>query len=96
MWPLNLALLDAKISILGAVSSGVDHLAFNPGSGVRIPHISLLINVASDLMKGEVLKERAAGAIPLIAQITNEALLSLVEAHQDRQNCNPAKRPRWS
>jgi hypothetical protein len=55
-----------------------------------------LINVASDLMKGEVLKERAAEAIPLIAQITNEALISLVEAHHDRQNCNPAKRPRWS
>jgi len=35
-------------------------------------------------MKGEVLKERAAEAIPLIAQITNEALLSLVEEHQDR------------
>lgn len=69
----------------------MEHLAFNPGIGFRIPHSLPLINVASDLMKGEVLKERAAEAIPLIAQITNEALLSLVEAHQDRQNCNLEK-----
>jgi len=55
-----------------------------------------LIKAASDLVKGEVLKERAAEAILLIAQITGEALLSLVEEHQDRQNRNPEKRPRRS
>jgi len=50
-------------------------------------HRAPLINAATDLMKRrEALNERAAEAIPLVTQITDEALLSLVEAYQDSQS----------
>ena len=50
-------------------------------------HRAPLVNAATDLMrKREVLNERAADAIPLVTQITDEALLSLVEAFQDYGN----------
>ena len=49
-------------------------------------HRAPLINAATDLMKKrEALNERAAEAIPLVTQITDEALLSLVEAYQNYQ-----------
>jgi len=49
-------------------------------------HRAPLINAATDLMKKrEALNERAAEAISLVTQITDEALLSLVEAYQNYQ-----------
>ena len=55
-------------------------------------HRAPLINAATDLMKRrEALNERAAEAIPLVTQITDEALLSLVAAYHDRQNSNSSK-----
>jgi excisionase family DNA binding protein len=51
-----------------------------------ILHRSPLIQVASDIVKREgVLRGQAADAVPLVTQITDEFLLSLVEAHQSRQ-----------
>ena len=47
-------------------------------------HRSPLITAATDLMqKRQALDERAAGAIVLVTQITDEALLSLVKAYQN-------------
>ncbi|MFA4837425.1 MAG: helix-turn-helix domain-containing protein [Dehalococcoidia bacterium] len=46
-------------------------------------HRSPLINAATDLMKKRgTLNERVAEAIPLVTQITDEALVSLVAAYQ--------------
>ncbi|MEA1958400.1 MAG: helix-turn-helix domain-containing protein [Chloroflexota bacterium] len=51
-----------------------------------IMHRSPLIQVASDIVKREgVLRGQAADAVPLVTQITDEFLLSLVEAYQVRQ-----------
>lgn len=51
-----------------------------------ILHRSPLIQVASDIVKREgVLRGQAADAVPLVTQITDEFLLSLVEAYQERQ-----------
>lgn len=51
-----------------------------------ILHRSPLIQVASDIVKREgVLRGQAADAVPLVTQITDEFLLSLVEAYQARQ-----------
>jgi excisionase family DNA binding protein len=51
-----------------------------------IMHRSPLIQVASDIVKREgVLRGQAADAVPLVTQITDEFLLSLVEAYQARQ-----------
>jgi excisionase family DNA binding protein len=51
-----------------------------------IMHRSPLIQVASDIVKRNgVLKGQAADAVPLVTQITDEFLLSLVEAYQARQ-----------
>ena len=50
-------------------------------------HRAPLINAATDLMKRrEALNERAVEAVSLVIKITDEALLSLVEGYQDRQN----------
>ncbi|MFO8009639.1 MAG: helix-turn-helix domain-containing protein [Dehalococcoidia bacterium] len=47
-------------------------------------HRSPLINAGADLMKKrKALNERVAEAIPLVTQITDEVLLSLVAAYQD-------------
>ena len=51
-----------------------------------IMHRSPLVQVASDIVKREgVLRGQAADAVPLVTQITDEFLLSLVEAYQARQ-----------
>jgi len=52
-----------------------------------IMHRSPLVQVASDIVKreGGVLRGQAADAVPLVTQITDEFLLSLVEAYQERQ-----------
>ena len=52
-----------------------------------IMHRSPLVQVASDIVKreGGVLRGQAADAVPLVTQITDEFLLSLVEAYQARQ-----------
>jgi len=51
-----------------------------------IMHRSPLVQVASDIVKREVaLRGRAADAVPLVTQITDEFLLALVEAYQARQ-----------
>ena len=51
-----------------------------------ILHRSPLIQVASDIVKREgVRRGQAADAVPLVTQITDEFLLSLVEAYQARQ-----------
>lgn len=53
-------------------------------------HRSPLVNAATDLMKKrERLNERAAEAIPMVTQITDEVLLSLVEAYQKHHNTGP-------
>lgn len=47
-------------------------------------HRTPFINAVNDLIKGnETLRGRAAEALPLLAQITDQVLLSLVEAHQN-------------
>jgi excisionase family DNA binding protein len=52
-----------------------------------IMHRSPLVQVASDIVKREgVLRGQAADAVPLVTQITDEVLLSLVEAYQARQS----------
>ena len=51
-----------------------------------IMHRSPLVQVASDIVNREgVLRGQAADAVPLVTQITDEVLLSLVEAYQARQ-----------
>lgn len=51
-----------------------------------ILHRSPLIQVASDIVKRrEVLRGQDANAVSLVTQITDEFLLSMVEAHQNRQ-----------
>lgn len=51
-----------------------------------ILHRSPLIQVASDIVKRrEVLRGQASDAVSLVTQITDEFLLALVEAHQNRQ-----------
>jgi len=55
-------------------------------------HRAPLINAATDVMKkGEALNERAVEAMSLVSRITDEALLSLVEAYQNH-NSNPSGR----
>ena len=55
-------------------------------------HRAPLIVATTDLMKKrEALDERAAEAVPLVAQITDEVLLALVEAHQECWNMAPAR-----
>jgi excisionase family DNA binding protein len=50
-------------------------------------HRSPLVNAATDLLKKrKALNERAAEAIPLVNQVTDEVLLSLVEAYQRHQS----------
>ena len=52
-----------------------------------IMHRSPLVQVASDIVNREgVLRGQAADAVPLVTQITDEFLLSLVEAYQARQH----------
>ena len=52
-----------------------------------IMHRSPLVQVASDIVQREgVLRGQAADAVPLVTQITDEFLLSLVEAYQARQH----------
>lgn len=49
-----------------------------------LSHRAPLINAANDLIKKrETLNERALEALPLVTQITDEVLLSLVETYQD-------------
>lgn len=50
-------------------------------------HRSPLVNAATDLVKKrETLNQRAADTIPLVTQIIDEALLSVVQAYQDYQS----------
>jgi excisionase family DNA binding protein len=79
-----------------------EHLA---GAGVSLTdsvaafllHRTPFINAANELVKGrEGLRGRAAEAIPMLAQITDEVLLSLVEAHQERHSRRHARKPRQS
>ena len=60
-----------------------------------ILHRAPLINAAIDLIRRrEAIDEHAAEAIPLVAQITDEALLSLVAAyHKGTNNDREADRP---
>ncbi len=52
-----------------------------------LSHRNLVVNAATDLIKrGEVLNERAVQAIPLVTQIMDQALVSLVAAHQSYRN----------
>lgn len=52
-------------------------------------HRSPLVTAATDLMKKrKALNERAAEAIPLVTQITDEVLLSLVAAYQIHDQTN--------
>ncbi len=51
-----------------------------------ILHRSTLLNLANDLIKGrESVNERAAEAMPLVTQLTDAVLVSLVDAYQNRQ-----------
>ena len=52
-------------------------------------HRSPLVTAATNLMKKrKALNERAAEAIPLVTQITDEVLLSLVSAYQNHDQIN--------
>jgi len=52
-----------------------------------ILHRSPVVNVATRLMKGrEALNERATEAVPLVTHIMDEALISLVAAHEKNRN----------
>ena len=65
--------------------------------GAFLLHRTPFINAANELAKGrEALRGRAAEAIPVLAQITDEVLLSLVEAHQERDSRHRARKPRQS
>jgi excisionase family DNA binding protein len=55
-------------------------------------HRSPLIDATAELMrKREALNERAAEAVPMVAHITDQVLLSMVRAHQDHQTGAPAE-----
>lgn len=65
--------------------------------GAFLLHRTPFMNAANEFVKGrETLRGRAAEAIPLLAQITDEVLLSLVEVYQERQSRNQTKKPRQS
>jgi excisionase family DNA binding protein len=58
-------------------------------------HRTPFFNAVNDLIKGnEALKGRAAEALPLLAQITDEVLLHLVRAYQEYQGRHAIKNPR--
>lgn len=65
--------------------------------GAFLLHRTPFINAANELVKGrEALRGRAAEAIPVLAQITDEVLLSLVEAYQEYHGRHRARKPRES
>lgn len=52
-----------------------------------ILHRDPVVNAATRLMKGrEALNERALEAIPLVSHVMDEALMSLVKAHEETRN----------
>ena len=75
-------LSDAGVSLTDSVAAFLLH---------RTP----FVNAANELVKArEPLRGRAAQAIPLLAQFTDEVLLSLVEAYQERHSRRRPEEPR--
>ena len=58
-----------------------------------IKHRNLLVEAAAQFAKkGHVSSERAVAAVPMVTRILDEALVSLVAAHQSYRPANPGRR----
>lgn len=65
-------------------------LSLNDSLEAFVMHRNPATNAATDLIKkGDILNKRALDAIPLVTQVMDEVMLSLVMGHQSQEPANP-------